>query len=179
MNRKLKGCLIFLTIIILAVVIIIGGIYYNLITSKEREINDRMQCEKTDFITEKPLIIIEKKSDSIIDQINVSIQRNNIIIKNVLLKQNIGNRKNYFSFNIPFKKFKNTDVIIIETKYGKYKISGFNNSLKSHWVMFGYNGGECSLDYSRLKINDQNYNGNLLQEEEYERNKILLPYKQH
>lgn len=177
MNKKTKGCLMILIIFVAIVTIIICFIYYNLITSKERENNDIIQCEKTQFISESPLIILEKNSEDVIHHIIVSLQRNYTIIKHIVVKKNIQNETNYFSFNIPFKKFKKTDVIIIDTEHGKYKISNFNYSLKSRWLMFGYNGGECSLDYYKLKINDQYYNGDLLREKENEKNKILLQKK--
>lgn len=173
MKKSLKGCLLFLIIIL----IIIGWFYYGMITSKDRENAAILKCEKTEFISERPLIILEKNSNRVIDSIHVYLERNSKIIKDTLLKENIVSKTKYFSFNIPFKKFKKTDIIIVETKNEKYKISGFSYSLKGRWVMFGYSGGDCSLDYHGLKINEKEYNGITLQEEEYERNKIVFPEK--
>ncbi|PBI82724.1 hypothetical protein BSF41_47320 [Flavobacterium sp. ACN2] len=170
MKKKTKGCLIFLVIIFLIIVTIISWIYYSIATSHERENIDRTQCEKTEYITEKPLIVLEKETNSIVNEINILLIRNNKIIDDTLIK-NIYNSETYYSFHIPLKEFKKDDIVEVITKNEKYKISGFFYNLKSRWLMFGYNGGECFLDYSQLKINDELYNFNLLKEYENEKNK--------
>jgi K+ transporter len=177
MKKTLKGCLIFFSIIIIIVAILIGWVYYSTTTSKEREREDIIECKSSKFITEKPSLSLEKKSESEISEISVYLERNKKIIKDTILKNSIGNKKKYFTFSIPFEKFLKTDIIIVEVKNAKYEISGFNHNLESRWVMFGYNGGECLLDYNEVRVNNKKYNGAELEEEEYENNKIILPKK--
>ncbi|UPZ14281.1 hypothetical protein [Flavobacterium humidisoli] len=172
MNKKSKGCLIFFIMILLIIIIILSWIYYSVSTSHERESNERSECEKTVYISEHPFIVLEKKSKKIENKMSFLLIRNNEIINDTLLK-NTSSNNTYYSFNIPFKKIKKTDIVIVCIGDKKYKISGFSYSLKSRWVMFGYNGGECSLDYSQLKINDEMYNFNLLREFENKKTPYL------
>jgi hypothetical protein len=154
-NLKIIG------ILLLIISIIIAWFYYQMITSKERQNNDVSECESTEFITEKPSFCLEKKSTEKIHEISIRLLRNNKIVEDTIIVNNIENKNKHFVFNIPFNKFLKTDFILIKTKNLTYKISGFGYySDGGHWGMFGYLGdSDCHFDYDKIKVNGKKYIG--------------------
>lgn len=161
MNKKVKGCLVILAVFFLIIVSIIGLIYHQMATSRERQDDDIAECAKTEFITEQPYLSLEKKINKNITEVNIQLKRNGQIIKSLLVKDNIENNDQYFIFKIPFSKFLKTDSILVKTKTELYTISGFAYSSDGgHWGMFGYLGdSECYFDYNQIKINGKEYSG--------------------
>lgn len=148
--------------VIISIFFVIGTyFYYQMITSSDRQEKDIKNCLDTKYITEKPSFCLEKNSNIEIFKINIELIRNNKLIKDTLLNENIENRNQYLIFNIPFNKFLKTDIVIVKTKNQSYKISGFDHSSDvGHWGIFGYFGdNNCYFDYDKIKINDKKYIG--------------------
>lgn len=145
MNKRIKGCLVFLGIVVSITLMLIGWVYYRMVTSNERQNQDDENCENIAFITDNPLIVIENVTVSYNAEINlILLDKNDTIEKKVV--RNMANNK--IEFNIPFKKFKKTNRILILTKNKNYIVSQMGYFNDGHWGMFGYLGGNCDFFYN-------------------------------
>lgn len=116
-----------------------------MITSNERQNQDDEDCKNMAFITDNPLIIIEDVTASYNMDIDlILLNKNDTVEKRVI--HNRANNK--IEFNIPFKKFKKTNKILIVTKSKNYIVSQMGYFNDGHWGMFGYLGGKCEFFYN-------------------------------
>lgn len=123
-------------------------------------------CDTISYITENPSISFSKFDRKEINQLKFYMIRNHTIIQDTIVNYEI-NDDHYLSTQIPFKKFKKTDTIVVETKNHKYyQISDFHHYAYLHHAMFGYIGSyECRFDDENYMINGKSSNGELLQSE--------------
>ncbi len=144
-NKYVKGCLFFLGIAVIIILMLVGWIYYGMVTSNERQNQDDKDCENIVFITDNPLIVIENATASYNADINLILMDKNDTIEKKVIRNMAYNK---IEFNIPFKKFKKTDKILIVTKNKNYIISQMGYFNDGHWGMFGYLGGKCEFFYN-------------------------------
>lgn len=143
---KIKGCLIFLFVIIAIILLICGWFYYGMITSRERNIEDDENCKNIKFVTDNPLIRIDGFNEKHGAELRIFLVDKNDTIENTIIK-NDGYEN--IMFNIPFNKFKKTSQILIYSKKSVimvYEMEYYNNG---KWSGMGYNGnGDCEFTYS-------------------------------
>ncbi len=147
MKNHIKGCLVFLGIIIIIIGAVIGWFYYGMVTSSERQNEDDENCKNIEFITDNPSIVIENIKESYNTDINLFLIDDNDTIEKKVIRNNAYNR---IEFNIPFNNFKKRNKILIITNNGNYLITEMEYFNDGHWGMFGYlgNGGNCEFSYN-------------------------------
>lgn len=170
MNKYLKGCLIFLGVIILLVSLFIGWFLLSMQNRTKRAEKDSITyskvCDTTSVITEKPPISLGNFEKSEIEQLKFYIIRNKKIIEDTLILYEITDSEHYLYTEIPFPEFQKTDAIVVETKSKKYfNISGFHHYAYLHYGMFGYVGShDCRFADDSYIVNGKHSNGYLLKE---------------
>lgn len=173
MNKYLKGCLIFLGVIAISVLILIALFYWSIENSKKQAKEDLLtgteKCDSAKTFTDKPMLSLSNFEESEIDRLKFYIIRNNKVISDTTIQVNIDRTIDYTYTTIPFDEFLKSDTIIVETK-GKpklyYCISGFHHKVYLHYGMFGYVGSyDCRFDDSNYKINGKYSNGRILKQE--------------
>lgn len=171
MNKYLKGCLIFLGIIVSLILIVV--LWWNIASyqghnrAEEDGVEFSKICDTIQTITEQPGIGISNFHESEIKKLRFQIKRNDSIVSDTLLKNPlsyISDDKRYGSVKIPFPEFKKSDTIIITTVNNlKFYISDFRHYSNLHFGMFGYvEGGDCRLSET-FNIN-KSYRGTISKE---------------
>ena len=143
---KIKGCLIFLFVIISIILLVCGLFYYGLITSTERNIEDDENCKNMKFVTDNPLIRIDDFNEKHDAELRIILVDNNDTIENKIV-----NNDGYenIMFNIPFNKFKKTSQIIIYSKKSVIRVYDMEYYNNGKWGAMGYSGnGDCEFTYS-------------------------------
>ncbi len=179
-NKYLKGCLIFLGILLLLCAIIVGWFWWtmenNHKSAEEESVKYSEICDTIKVITEKPSIMLGEFHKSEIDMLKFYIVRNSQIIKDTTVYYEITSVDHYLSTEIPFNEFQKTDMIIVETKQNSkrfYNITGFRHYAYLHYGMFGYLGSyDCRFSENYL-VNGEESNGTLLKADGLKENDLL------
>lgn len=151
MNKYLKGCLITLGIISLAIILIIIYIYYNISTSTERNEVDNIKCSNTQYILDSPTIqITDGIATQNIQKIKIILIQDSIKIDSVSIKNHLSDK---IEFNFPFKNTNISCKIILNTERNQFLIENMNYFNDGKWGMLGYLGKDCQFryDYKRIR----------------------------
>ena len=180
LNKYLKGCLIFLGIMMLLIALIVGWFWWSMENKHKSAEEDFLKyskiCDTTKVITEKPMIMLGKFHKSEIDMLKFYIIRNNKILKDTTVHYTITSVDHYLSAEIPFNEFLKTDTIIVQTKENSkryYNISGFRHYAYLHYGMFGYLGSYDCRFYENYVVNGEESNGTLLKADGLKENYFL------
>lgn len=184
-NKYVKGCLVFLGVITLLVVLLVGWFWWSMENNKKRAREDSGKysaiCDTITVITEKPGLALVHFRNAEIDQLKFYIVRNNKIVKDTIVNYKIAPGENYLHTEIPFVVFLKTDTIIVETKHNSkrfYQVTGFHHYAYLHYGMFGYLGShECRLADNNYLVNGEQNDGTLLKEEGMK--EYILPEKKN
>ncbi len=162
-NKFIKGCLLFIGILILIVSILIVLFFIRANNNrKQAKIDNKkyaITCNNTHLIVGEIDVKFSEFKISEIDTLYFKIIRNNKKVRDTLLTKKsynyISENETYTALSIPFKKFYKTDTIVITTKQNlKYYISDFSYYAYLHYGMFGYLGSyDCRLS-NRYAINN-------------------------
>jgi hypothetical protein len=164
MNKYLKGCLIFIGIIVLIILLLIGfflGSSHTKIKNSEIDgIKYSKECDSVDSVTEQPEISFVHFKKKEINILKFQILRDgkfiqDTVIKNGFIKRTYDSEDK--SINIPYKTFLKTDTIVVTTNNKlQYYISGYRHYAYLHYGMFGYLGShDCRFDSENCTINNQ------------------------
>lgn len=172
-NKYVKGCLVFLGVMVLLVALFIGWLWWSMENNKKRAREDGPKysniCDTISIITEKPAVALVHFSNAEIDQLKFYIVRNNKIVKDTIVHYKIKPGENYLYTAFPFDTFLKTDTVIVETKKNSrrfFHITGFHHYAYLHYGMFGYLGShDCRFDDNNYLVNGKQNNGTLLKED--------------
>lgn len=151
MNKYLKGCLIILSIIVLMIALISGWFWWTMKNKHKKAEEDAItyskECDTITTITEKPSFTLVHFEKDEIENLKFYLIRNHKIYEDTLIISTFPASANTLNINIPFKNFKKSDSIVVETRSKIYfTISGFHHYAYLHYSMFGYTGGhDCRL----------------------------------
>lgn len=183
MNKIVKVLL--LTLGGIAALILIGaGIFFWILKNKEQQAkSDAIAfskiCDAITDIEEQPLLVFEQFDPSETAAVHFYLLRNNSILKDTLLKNEVPkeSENHYCSIAIPFEKFKKSDTIIVRTQSNLFfSLSGFSHYAYLHYGMFGYVGSyDCrfSNDYT---VNGKAGHGTLSKSDAIKKD-LLLEFK--
>lgn len=169
MNKYIKGCLVFIGIVITLFAILIGLFFWSMSSKKEDAENDAItfskECDSIDYISEQPEIDFIGFKKNEIDVIQFQILRNGKFIKDTLIKNNFKNKTEYKS-TIPYKTFLKTDTIVVTTQNKlKYYISGYHHYAYLHYGMTGYVGSHDCRFAGNPVINNRESNSVIVRDE--------------
>ncbi|KFF05857.1 hypothetical protein [Flavobacterium reichenbachii] len=164
MNKYLKGCLVFIGIIILIILLLIGLFLWSSHTKiKNAEIDGikySKECDSVNLVTEQPEISFVYFKRKEIAILKFQILRDGKLIQDTVIKNGFIKRtydSEDKSINIPYKIFFKTDTIVVTTNNKlQYYISGYHHYAYLHYGMFGYLGShDCRFNGENCIINNQ------------------------
>ncbi len=147
MNKFLKGCLIIVGVLIVIILIFCGIFYYQISTSRQRNEADDIECANTEYIIDDPIIEITATKN--VGQIKLILIQDS---KSIDSADVVNKSTDAISFNIPFKKVRLSDKIVVKTENNKYVIKNMNYFNDAKWGMFGYLGKDCEFSYNLEEI---------------------------
>ncbi len=181
MNKYLKGCLIFLSVIILMMTGIIAWYYSWKARNQKQAQTDLLKfsknCDTIRLITEKPSVELQNFNRREVNQLKFYLIRHGKIIKDSTLRYQGAPDDIYLYVQLPFDKFLKTDSIIVETKSSSkrfFSISGFHHYAYLYYGMMGYLGSyDCRFDDDNFMINGRLAHAVLIKQDGIKRN--ILP----
>lgn len=174
MNKYLKGCLIFIGVIVLIILILIGLFMWSSHTKiKNAEIDGikySKECDSVKLITEQPEISFVNFKKKEINILKFQILRSGKFIQDTVLINGFIKRtyaSDDKSVNIPYKSFLKTDTIVVTINNKlHYYISGYHHYAYLHYGMFGYLGShDCRFNSENCTINNQQNASALIRED--------------
>lgn len=165
MKTILKGCLIIIAILVLAIIAIIA---FWIISSnnkiKQSEIDSAEQsiiCDTVPYVVEQPEIAFSNFQSYEIDTLKFQILRAGKLIQDTIVCDDfnyISDKGNYRTMKIPYNYFLKSDTIVVSTKYPLYyKISDYHHYAYLHYGMFGYLGNSDCRFSNNCVVNNREH----------------------
>lgn len=166
--KLLKGCFIFIGILVLIFGILIGLFIWGANNRRKQAKIDikehSVTCNEIQTINATLQISLNQFKIHEIDTLNFKLVRDNTILKDTIITipdfefiTRDGSNSTAYT-DIPFKSFLKSDTIILTTKNKlKYYISGFTHYAYLHYGMFGYLGhSDCRIS-NNFNINHEKH----------------------